>query len=165
MVRVSILGVTEGKGEIIELELEGKDGEGRLYLDANICLNPPAHGAMRTAFCLLQPKRDVLVRYGGRECRGLCGASLGLPLYLGMYALLNGLEVNPAFFATGGLSKDGKVTPAGALAEKIKAILGRAQRLLVPSGQGLPIEGLEMVEASDIKEAARLFFNENRTTD
>lgn len=82
-----------------------------------------------------------------------------------MYALLNDLKVNPAFFATGGLSNDGKITPAGALAEKIKVILGRAQRLLLPSGQGLPIEGLEVVEASNIEEAVRLFFNENRTTD
>jgi len=86
----------------------------------------------------------------------LCGGSLALPVYLGMYACIRELKLKPKTFATGYIDKKRRITKVGGLAEKIKAILGKAEVLLVPKGQGLPIEGIKVKEVSDLKEAVKL---------
>ncbi|MCX5835335.1 MAG: hypothetical protein NTV99_12680 [Deltaproteobacteria bacterium] len=155
MIRVPILAVKKGKGIIVELEVElKKQGKGTLFLDANLYGDNDIRQALDTAFSLLHLKRqDVLIRVPGNKDCCICGGSLALPLYLGMYACINGLKFKPRTFATGCLSKKGKITPVGSLAEKIKVILGKADLLLVPKGQGLPVERMKIKEISSLREA------------
>jgi len=158
MIRVPILAVKKGKGIIVELELELKEqGTGALFLDAKLYADDDIRQALNTAFSLLRLKRqDVLVRVPGNKNCCLCGGSLALPLYLGMYACTRGLKFKPRTFATGCLDNKGKITPVGSLAEKMKIILGKADLLLVPKGQGLPLEGIKVKEVSSLKEAVSL---------
>jgi len=101
-------------------------------------------------------KNDIFVRINGDEPNCLCGGSLALTVYLGMYACIKGLKLRPKTFATGGIDKKGKITSVGGIAEKIRAILGKAEMFLVPKGQGLPIEGIKVKEVSDLREAIKL---------
>ena len=78
--------------------------------------------AINNAFSLSKIRgKDILVRIEGRRFDCLCGGSLGLPVYLGMYACLQGLKFKPKAFATGGIDKKGKVTPIEDLTENIKS--------------------------------------------
>jgi hypothetical protein len=159
MIKVPILSFNGKKGEIFKLILEKKSGNGRLYLDSNLCLNAEAYKAMRTAFALVHPKTDILIRNTNKKCKPICGGSLGLPLYLGMYTLIHGLKMNPKAFATGSLDVKGKVGKIGSLAEKIKAILGKGEVILVPRGQGIPVKGIRVLEVRTAKEAAKILFH------
>ena len=156
MTLVPILAVkNNGKGIIVKLELEMKQhGTGSLFLDAKLYTDNDIRKGLNTAFSLLHLRRqDVLVHVPGRKDHCICGGSLALPLYLGMYACARGLELKPRTFATGCLDKKGKIAPVGSLAEKIKLVLGKADLLLVPKGQGLPVEGMEIKDVSSLREA------------
>lgn len=155
MLRVPILAVQKGKGIIVELDLELKEqGTGALFLDARLYADDDIRQALNNAFSLLRLKRqDVLIRVPGNKNCCLCGGSLALPMYLGMYACTRGVKFKPRTFATGGLNPKGEITPVGSLAEKMKVILGKADLLLVPKGQGLPLEGIKVKEVSSLKEA------------
>jgi predicted S18 family serine protease len=155
MIKVPVLAVNKGKGVIVEIEIEfKKQGKGTLFLDANLNTDTNAKRAMKTAYALLnQKKGDMLVRMSGEKASCLCGSSLALTIFLGMYACSKGMEFKPRTFASGGIGKKGEIIPVGGLAEKVKAILGKADLLLVPKEQGLPIEGMKVEEVSDLKEA------------
>ncbi len=158
MVRVPILAVQKGKGIIVELDLElKKPGTGALFLDARLYADDDIRQALNTTFSLLRLKRqDVLIRITGSRKYCLCGGSLALPMSLGMYACTRGVKFKPRTFATGGLSPKGEITPVGSLAEKMKVILGKADLLLVPKGQGLPLAGMKVKEVSSLKEAVKI---------
>ncbi len=162
MVRLPVLTVNEGKGEVYWLEIESRPGDGRLYLDSTLFFDDPAHGELRLAFGLLQAERDLLIHNAeppaGVATHCLCGPSLGLPLYLGMVAALHDRPVLEGVFATGTVDQDGKVLPVGGLAEKMRAALEQAHRFIVPAGQGLPLVGIEVVEVSTVEEAVRACF-------
>ncbi len=162
MVRLPVLMVNEGRGEMRWLEIESRPGDGRLYLDAHLFFDDRAHGELRLAFSLLQAERDLLIRDAeppaGAATHCLCGPSLGLALYLGMVAALHDRPVPEGVFATGVVDQDGKVLPVGGLAEKMRAVLDRAKCLIVPAGQGLPLAGIEVVEVSTVEEAVRVCF-------
>lgn len=157
MINVPILAVNKGKGVIVTLEIEfKKQGQGVLFLDAKINMDNNARQAIKTAYSLLREKKgDVLVRIKGAKQCCLCGGSLALPTYLGMYACIKGMEFKPRTFASGGIGKKGEITQIGGLAEKVRVVLGKADLLLVPKEQALPIEGMKVKEASNIKEAVR----------
>jgi predicted S18 family serine protease len=157
MIKIPVLAVDKDKGVLVDLELESKKGKGTLFLDIKLCPDKETRQAMNTAFSLLKiKKKDILVRIIGDKHNCLCGGSLSLPVYLGMYACIRGLKFRPKTFATGCIDKKGKITSVGGLAEKIRAILGKADVLLVPKGQGLPIEGIKVKEVLDLEEAIRI---------
>ena len=157
MIKIPVLAVDKDKGVLVDLELESKKGKGTLFLDIKLCPDQKTRQAMNTAFSLLKiKKKDILVRIRGDKHNCLCGGSLALPVYLGMYACIRGLKFRPKTFATGCIDKKGKITSVGGLAEKIRAILGKADVLLVPKGQGLPIEGIKVKEVLDLEEAIRI---------
>jgi len=157
MARVPILAVEKGKGVLFYLDLELREGNGTLYLDSKIRTDEQAKKAIDTAFSLLEIKKeDIFVHSQNNKSQCLCGSSLGLPVYLGMYALLSGLRFKSKIFATGSIDKKGNVISVGCLAEKIKAVLGKADKLLVPKNQGLPITGMDVVEVANIQEATEI---------
>lgn len=157
MIEIPILAVDKGKGELVYLELEPRKGRGTLFLDIRLCQDQETRQAINTAFSLLNIKNnDILVRIKGDGHNCLCGCSLALPVYLGMYACIEELKFKPKTFSTGCIDKKRKIAPVGGLAEKIKVILGKAEILLVPKGQGLPIKGIKVKEVSDLKEAIKL---------
>lgn len=157
MIKVPVLGVNKGKGVLVNLELESREGRGTLFLDFKLCHDQETRQAINNAFSLLNIKKeDMLVRIKGDKHKCLCGGSLALAVYLGMYACMKGLKFKPKTFATGCIDKKGKITPVEGLPEKIRAILGKAEVFLVPKGQGLPIEGIKVKEVSDLKEAIKL---------
>ncbi len=157
IVKIPILAVEKGKGMIIYLEIEARRGSGTLFLDTKLCSDEDTREAINNAFSLLKiGGKDILVRINDRKFDCLCGGSPGLSVYLGMYACLRGLKFKPKTFATGGIDKKGKITAIEELPEKIKAILGKSEVLLVPKGQGLPIEGIKVKEISDLKDAVKI---------
>ena len=157
MIKIPVLAVDKDKGVLVDLELESKKGKGTLFLDIKLCPDQETRQAINIAFSLLKiKKKDILVCIRGDKHNCLCGGSLALPVYLGMYACIRGLKFRPKTFATGCIDKKGKITSVGGLAEKIRVILGKAEVLLVPKGQGLPIEGIKVKEVSDLKEAIKL---------
>lgn len=157
MTKVPVLAVDKGKGLVVDLELESRKGKGTLFLDIKLCPDQETRQAINTAFSLLNiKKKDILVRIKGKEHNCLCGGSLALPVYLGMFACIRGLKLRPKTFATGCIDKKGRIASVGGLAEKIKAILGKADTFIVPKGQGLPIKGIKVKEVSDLKEAIKL---------
>jgi predicted S18 family serine protease len=157
MIKIPVLAVDKGKGIVVDLELESRKGRGVLFLDIKLCPDKETMQAVSNAFSLLNIKnKDILVSIKGNKHNCLCGGSLALPAYLGMYACIKGLKFRPKTFATGCIDKKRKIIKVGGLAEKIKAILGRAEMLLVPKGQSLPIKGMKVKEVSDLKEAIKL---------
>lgn len=157
MIKIDALAVGKGKGLTVGLEVESREGSGILFLDARLCEDKETLEVMNNAFNLLRVKKlDILVRKsaGDKDC--LCGGSLGLPVYLGMYACARGLKLKPNLFATGFVDKKGNITHVDGMAEKIRAILGKADKLLVPKGQGLPVTGLNVLEAANVKSAVKL---------
>jgi predicted S18 family serine protease len=157
MIKIPVLAVDKGKGVLVKLELESREGRGILFLDIKLCPDQETRQAISTAFSLLNvKKKDILVHIKGDKHNCLCGGSLALPVYLGMYACIRGLKFKQKTFATGCIDKKGKLASVGGLAEKIRAIIGKAEMLLVPKGQGLPIEGISVKEVVDLKEAIKL---------
>lgn len=157
MIKIPVLAVDKGKGILVDLELESRKGRGTLFLDIKLCLDKDTREAINNVFSLLRiKKQDILVHIKGEEHNCLCGASLALPVYLGMYACIRGLKFKPKTFATGCIDKKEKIASVGGLAEKIKAILGKADVLLVPKGQGLPIKGINVKEVLNLKDAIKL---------
>lgn len=155
--KIPILVVAKGKGTIVFLEIETRKGSGILFLDNKLCSDEDTREAIHNAFSLLKIRRkDILVCIKGHRFDCLCGGSLGLSVYLVMYACLRGLKFKSKTFATGGIDKKGRVTSVEDLAEKIIAILGKSEVLLVPKGQGLPIEGMKVKEISDLKDAVKI---------
>ena len=139
------------------MDIESREGTGSLFLDSKIRTDREAIKVIDIAFSFLGAKnKDVLIRSHNSKCQCLCGSSLGLPVYLGMHACLSGKKIKPGVFATGSIDKKGNVISVGCLAEKIKAVLGKADKLLVPRNQGLPITGMEVIEVADIQEAAEI---------
>ena len=156
MIRIPILTVLDGcKGQLLELEVDGKkEGHGDLFLYARLTLDNASRNALKLAFCLLQPKQiDLFVRIVGEKDFCLCGGSLALPIYLGMYACLRDLVWKPGTYCTGGINEKGEVTLVGKLAEKIRTVLGTAKLLLVPKGQALPVQGITIMEVADLQQA------------
>lgn len=154
--RVPVLAVNKGEGVLIYLDLESREGNGNLFLDVKLMTDKDARKAINYAFSLLKiNKRDIFIRAARKRWSCLCGPSLGLPIYLGMSALFKDLKFKPNVFATGCIDNRGNVTPVGCLAEKIMVVLKKATRLLVPQGQGLLIEAMEVVEISTVEEAEK----------
>jgi len=156
MISVPVLAVlTGGEGTILELEIEVcPEGRGHLFFDSRLLLDDTARTALKSAFSFLRlQKTDILVRLVGEKDFCLCSGSFALPVYLGMYAGLRGLEFRPGSYATGCINERGEVTPVADLAEKIRAVQGRAERLLVPKGQALPVTGIEIIEVADLQDA------------
>jgi predicted ATP-dependent serine protease len=156
MIKVPILAVLDGcKGLLLELEVDGKkEGNGDLFLDSKLTLDDASRKALKAAFCMLHPeKTDLFVRVAGEKDFCLCGGSFALPIYLGMYACLRGLAWKLGTYCTGCINEKGEVTSVGELAEKIRTVLGKAELLLVPNGQALPVQGIAIKEVADLQEA------------
>jgi predicted S18 family serine protease len=157
MIKLPVLAVDKGKGVAVDLEIESRKGKGTLFLDVKLCPDKDTREAINNVFSLyVIKKQDILVRIKGNKHNCLCGGSLGLPVYLGMYACIRGLKLRSKTFATGCIDKKGKIIQVGGLAEKIKAILGKAEVLLVPKGQGLPIKGINVKEVLSLKDAIKM---------
>jgi len=70
----------------------------------------------------------------------------------------------PGTYATGCINEQSEVTAVGELIEKIRTVLGKAELLIVPSSQGIPVEGLTVKEAGNLQEAVALALIERKIT-
>ncbi len=97
----------------------------------------------------------VVVRFGspGKSIR-VDGPSAGAAIAIAIYACLHGKQVDNRVLITGAIRPNATIGWVGSVEEK--AIAARdwgAKLLLVPRGQHVDVQGIEIVEVSDLREA------------
>jgi hypothetical protein len=97
----------------------------------------------------------VIVRFGSpdRSIR-VDGPSAGAAIAIAIYACLHGKQVDNQVLITGTIRPNATIGWVGSVEEK--AIAARdwgARLLLVPRGQRVNVQGIEIVEVSDLREA------------
>lgn len=97
----------------------------------------------------------VVIRFGspGKLIR-VDGPSAGAAMAIAIYACLHGKQVDNQVLITGAIRPNATIGWVGSVEEK--AIAARdwgARLLLVPRGQRVDVQGVEIVEVSDLREA------------
>ncbi|MCS7131534.1 MAG: hypothetical protein NZ934_02250 [Hadesarchaea archaeon] len=97
----------------------------------------------------------VVVRFGGPDrLTRVDGPSAGAAMAIAIYACLHGKQIDNQVLITGAIRTNATIGWVGSVEEK--AIAARdwgARLLLVPRGQRVNVQGIEIVEVSDLREA------------
>lgn len=160
------LGVRDEEGVPIPLRIEMKSGEGRLLIDTEgVLLESSVQSAAKTAFQVAQnisgadlSRKDIIFRIVNsfNETLVLSGESAGAAMTVGLAALVTGRQVKQGVVITGEINEDGSLGKVSQIEPKAEAAKrANATTLIVPSGQAVRIEGISVVEVSDIHEAMR----------
>lgn len=160
------LGVRDEEGVPIPLRIEMKTGEGRVLIDTEgVLLEPSVQSAVKTAFQVAQNisgadlrKKDIIFRIVNsfNETLVLSGESAGAAMTVGLVALVTGRQVKQGVVITGEINEDGSLGKVSQIEPKAEAAKrANATTFLVPQGQAVRIEGISVVEVSDIHEAMR----------
>ncbi|MBI4362987.1 MAG: hypothetical protein HY558_07425 [Euryarchaeota archaeon] len=100
--------------------------------------------------------RDMEATFEG-NFTSVDGESAGLPLALLFSDLLQNRSIAPGTLATGTITAAGTVGKVSGIREKAQAASQTgATRLLVPPGEGVPVEGITLVEVRNLTEAMEI---------
>ncbi len=163
---VYTLGVRDKEGIPILLQIQMKSGEGRVLIDTEgVLLEPNVQSTVKTAFQVAQNisgadlrKKDIIFRIVNsfNETLVLSGESAGAAMTVGLVALVTGRQVKQGVVITGEINEDGSLGKVSQIEPKAEAAKrANATTFLVPQGQAVRIEGISVVEVSDIHEAMR----------
>jgi hypothetical protein len=161
---VNLLAVVNGEGVTIPLEIQITDGEGRLLLnidDTVFVTNTQTSiaTALRVAKALTGAKladKDIIVRVENpyTETLMLEGESAGASIAVALTANILGLKIKEDVVLTGTVNEDGTIGKVGDVPYKAEGAKSAGiSTLLVPMGQGVSVEGLQVVEVGTIEEA------------
>ena len=159
-----ILGVREGAGVAIPLEIEVRKGSERIFIDVSeVFLEDDVQGTAKTAFALADVKsRGGLTQKNAyvhivnpySKTLSLSGSSSGAIMTIGLIALGKNTTLKEGVMITGSIGGDGSIWPVLYISEKAEAAKSlNATFMLVPVGQKISISGIELIEISDIEEA------------
>jgi predicted ATP-dependent protease len=165
--RINLLAVVNGEGVTIPVESEIRRGEGRLLLDVGgtlylaetqLSISSAAEAAKTITGSDLADK-DVIIRVENpyAQALALSGESAGTSFAVAIIANLQGRSIRDDILLTGAINPDGSIGVVGDV--PIKALAARdakATTLLVPRGQGVEVEGVRVVEVSDIEQALKV---------
>lgn len=165
--RINLLAVVNGEGVTIPVESEIRQGEGRLLLDVDgtlylaetqLSISSAAEAAKAVTGANLEDK-DVIIRVENpyAQTLALSGESAGASFAVAIIANLEGVSIRDDILITGAINPDGSIGVVGDVSVKaLAARSAKATTLLVPRDQGVEVEGLQVVEVSDIEQALRV---------
>jgi hypothetical protein len=165
--RFGLLAIINGNGVVIPVEMEVRPGEGRFLLDVEgVVYFVDTQSSLLTALKAAEAAtsaglagNDVILRVENpyAQTLALAGKSAGASFAVAMIASLQGREIKSDVLLTGEVKEDGSIGPvSGVYLKALAAKDAEARILLVPKGQGVEVDGLEVVEVSDIDEAAAI---------
>ncbi|ELZ95940.1 hypothetical protein C440_06607 [Haloferax mucosum ATCC BAA-1512] len=168
---VSLYAYDKGRGEAIAVPARvasvPTDG---LYLNVDgVSHTAAVQQSMRTAWETAEASKHP-PRYRGavvdvsppKSWEIVGGGSAALSLALGFAATNECVELNESVAVTGGLSSDGTVVQVDRVLEKAKNARQRnVTTFLVPAGQGVAVDGIEIVGVSTFREAATYGLNQH----
>lgn len=164
-----ILGVEEGEGVPMPLETEVKNGRGRILtcVEGNVVIDYSVQKAMRFAIKAAEREtgvsladKDVIFKItSDKEKTYIVGESAGAIFALTVIAAITSNEINESVVITGTILPSGKIGNVTGVREKAEAAKKVDARLmLVPSGQKIEINGIEIKEVSNLKDAEKYIF-------
>lgn len=165
-IRTHILGVKDGEGVAIPLEIELKKGTGRVLIDiGEIFLEEDVQSTAKTAFALADvitkgnlTDKDATIRIVNPYIKSLSisGMSSGAIMTMSLIALGKNQTLKKGVIVTGAIKGDGSIGRVLYIKQKAEAGKGlNATVMLVPEGQKIPVSGIELIEISNIEEAMK----------
>ncbi len=150
-------------GVAIPIEIEARNGVGLLLDMEGVLLDETVQESMKNAFQVAQDVTQQklagkMIIYHLRnplpEVLTITGESAGAAMTMGLIALAEGRPIRRDVLITGAIEPDGSILRAGAIAKKARAAMQvNATILLVPIGKATTVEGISIIEVSNIREA------------
>jgi hypothetical protein len=164
-VRTQILVTSGGVGFAIPMEVEIREGNGNLFLNIENAFYyttlqqsvTRAYVAAMRATGVSLGRKDVFIRIGDpfkSRVVTIEGESAGAAVAVALVAAIEGRELRPNVLITGTVNERGVIGSVGGIYRKAEAARkAGATTLLVPPGEAALVEGLEVVEVHDLREA------------
>ena len=163
-IHTHILGVRDGKGVPIPLEIEIKKGTGGIFVDIEeIFLEGDVQSTAKTAFALADvmsdgglAEKDATIRIVNPYTKSLSisGMSSGAIMTMALITLGKNTTLKKDVMITGTIKGDGSIGPVLYISQKAESAKElNATVMLVPVGQKISVSGIELIEISDIEEA------------
>lgn len=161
---INTLTVSDGVGVVIPINVEIKQGNGRLLMNIDDTIYfadtqssmTIALGVAKSMTGAKLEDKDIIIwvenPYG--DTIALYGDSAGSSIAVALVANLWGKNIKDGVLLTGSINADGSIGPVDGIPVKAKAAseIG-VKTLLVPQGQGLNKEGMDVIEVPDIGKA------------
>ncbi|WGI18077.1 S16 family serine protease [Methanonatronarchaeum sp. AMET-Sl] len=152
----------EDEGTVSSLTAKIIQGEGSIYIDVtNHIFGETTQKASQTSIVVANQYTDLdlnndysaLISWG-TDADIIDGPSAGAAETLTIISAANNQEIDTEIMITGTINQDGTIGAVGAIEEKANAAKEHgAHTILVPDGQHEEIEGIEVIEVTDIEEA------------
>jgi predicted S18 family serine protease len=163
-VTTHILGVRDGAGVAIPLEIEIRNGSERIFIDvSDVFLESDVQGTAKTSFALADVKsrggltqKDAHIHIVNPYSKSLSlsGSSSGAVMTMALLALGKNMTLKEDVMITGSIRGNGSIGQVQYISEKAEAAGSlNASVLLVPDGQKISVSGIEIVEVSNVEEA------------
>jgi predicted S18 family serine protease len=159
-----ILGVRDGAGVPIPLEIEVKEGSEKIFVDVSeVFLEDDVQGTAKTAFAMADVKsngglaqKDAYIHIVNpyKKSLSLSGSSSGAIMTMALIALGKNATLKEGVVITGSIGGDGSIGQVLYIREKAEAAKSlNATLMLVPVGQKTSVSGIKIVEVSNVEEA------------
>jgi len=133
------------EGVVLMVEVELRQGEGRILIDTKPKIGIDLQSSLRTAVLVAENatqaslnNTDVILTVSySSDVEIVDGPSAGLAVTIGLIAAIRGESLGPDVYATGTISPDGSIGLVGGVLEKAEVAASKgAKEFLVPRGQG-----------------------------
>lgn len=158
-----VLAVVDGEGVAIPMEVEIRRGEGRVLLDINgtvyawdtqLAIDKIVRATAKALEADLGDK-DVIfhIRNPYQRVLAIDGSSAGPAMAVALAAALEDRRIREGVLVTGDLRADGSIKSVGGIRLKVEAAKkAGAHTILVPVGNDAAVDGIRIMEVSDIRE-------------